>query len=75
MLGKTLLAVGLIFVAVLAFTPRGEELDSLAAAGNATSENASQNPWATQSANMATYDGWGTSLSRQGDGHFYADAT
>ena len=74
MLGKTLLAVGMIFLAVLAFTPRGEELDALAAAGEVSSEEASQNPWATQSANVTTYDGWGTSLPRQGDGHFYADA-
>ena len=74
MLGKTLLAVGMIFLAVLAFTPRGEELDALAAAGDVTIEESSQNPWATQSANVTTYDGWGTSLPRQGDGHFYADA-
>lgn len=74
MLGKTLLAVGMIFVAVLAFTPRGEELDSLAAAAEVSGEKSSQNPWASESANVAIYDGWGTSLQRRPDGHFYADA-
>ena len=73
MIGKTLVAAGILFVAVLAFTPHGEQLDELAAAGNDASQTSAQDQWAGQSANVASYDGWGTSLPRQPNGHFYAD--
>lgn len=77
MLQKTLFGAGFVFLLVLAVTPREEQTDTLAdVSGEDTSGTAS--PWAAK-ASVAetasqTADGWGTSLQRRADGHFYADA-
>lgn len=76
MLQRTLFGTGFIFLVVLVFMPRQDETDSLSVARDATPNAASA--WTESTSEQAmksdTGNGWGTTLQRRADGHFYAEA-